>query len=134
MTVDTNYTVTYGVTSNAQGFQELIAGLSLFNAATQPGADPTTYASNITQASTLLANGLSDIQAVHAGVAGNINTLKQETDTQNNDLTNLQNQISNIQSVDLTQVGTEINTLQTQLQASYSATATLIQESILKYL
>ena len=35
---------------------------------------------------------------------------------------------------DLTTVGTEINTLQTQLQASYSATASLEQLSLLKHL
>ena len=74
------------------------------------------------------------VQALNAGVASNQNIIATETSTQNADITNLQNQISNLQSVNLTQVGTEINTMQTQLQASYSATASLEQLSILKYL
>jgi flagellin-like hook-associated protein FlgL len=133
VTVDSGFNVQYGVTSNAPGFQQVIAGLRLMNAAASQ-TDPTTYQTDMTQASSLLATGLSNIQSVHATVANNTNILKQETDLQNTDITNLQNQISNIQQVDLTSVGTQINLLQTQLQASYSATATLIQESILKYL
>ncbi|HEY4124944.1 MAG TPA: hypothetical protein VGM36_10045, partial [Rhizomicrobium sp.] len=61
-------------------------------------------------------------------------TITQETATQNADIASLQGQISDIQQVDLTEVGTSINLLTTQLNASYSATATITQESILKYL
>jgi len=134
VTVDTGFNLPYGVTSTAAGFQQVIAGLRLMNAASQTGASAATYQTDMTNASTLLSNGLTNIQALHAGVANSTNIITQETTTQNADINNLQNQLGDIQNVNITQVGTEINTLQTQLQASYSATASLIQESILKYL
>ena len=88
----------------------------------------------MSQAATLLNSALQNIQIYNAGVAEATNTITQETDTQNADISSLQQQIGGIQGVDLTQVATQINLLQTQLQASYSATATLTNDSILKYL
>jgi flagellin-like hook-associated protein FlgL len=134
VTIDQNYSVTYGVTSNDPAFQQMVAGLQLINQATQPGVSAATYQANMANANTLLTTALNSLQGVNAAVAGNINTISQETTAQNTDITNLQNQISNISQVNVTQVGTEINLLQTQLQASYSATGSLLQESILKYL
>lgn len=133
VTVDNGYNLQYGVTSNDPGFQQVIAGLRLLNAASSQ-TDPTVYNNYVTQAATLLSTGLNNVQTTHAAVAGNSNIITQETSIQNTDITNLQNQLSNIQQVDLTSVGTQITLLQTQLQASYSSTAALIQESILKYL
>lgn len=132
--IDSSTSVTYGVTSNNPAIQQLVAGLQFLNAATQSGVSASSYKTDMAQANTLLTTALSGIQALNAGVASNQNILDTETSTQNADITNLQNQLSNLQSVNLTQVGTEINTMQTQLQASYSATAALEQLSILKYL
>jgi len=132
--VDTGDNLTYGVTSTQPGFQQLIAGMQFINAATQTGVSAATYQSDMAQAATLLNSALSNIQTYNAGVAAGINTIKQATSTQNSDISSLQQQIGSIQNVDLTQVGTEINLLQTQLQASYSSTATVLQNSILKYL
>jgi flagellar hook-associated protein 3 FlgL len=132
--IDTGDNLTYGVTSTQDGFQQLIAGLQFVNAATQPGTDAATYQSDMSQASTLLNTAVTNIQVYQAGTAAAINTVSSEQTAQNNDITGLQQQIGNIQNVDLTQVGTELNLLQTQLQASYSATATLTQDSILRFL
>ena len=71
---------------------------------------------------------------MHAGVADNINMLTSEKQTQNTAITNLTTQLTNIQQVNVTQVATELNLLQTQLQASYSATGTLEKMSIVSYL
>jgi len=132
--IDAGNTLTYGVTSTQDGFQQLIAGMQFINAATQTGTSAATYQSDMSQAATLLNSALQNIQIYNAGVAEATNTIKQETDTQNADISSLQQQIGNIQNVDLTKVATQINLLQTQLQASYSATATITQDSILKYL
>jgi len=92
------------------------------------------YQSDMSQAASILKTAITNIQTYHAGVASAINTISNAQDTQKADIASLQQQIGNIQNVDLTEVGTALNLLQTQLQASYSATATLTQESILKYL
>jgi flagellar hook-associated protein 3 FlgL len=133
VTVDQNYNVAYGVSSDNPAFQQLINGLRYISAATTaPSA--AAYQTDMTNASNLLAGALQSIQNLHASNASNQSTLTTETTTQNTDVTNLQNQISNIQQVNTAQVAAEIDSLQTQLQASYSATASLEQLSILKYL
>jgi flagellar hook-associated protein 3 FlgL len=134
--IDSGFSVTYGISSNDPSFQKLINGLRYVNAAVTAGqgGNTATYQADMNQAATLLTSALSGIQALHTAVASNQNTLTQETTTQNTDITNLQNQLSNIQQVDLTKVGTEINLLQTQLQASYSATSSLEHLSLVKYL
>jgi flagellin-like hook-associated protein FlgL len=134
--VDSNYSLTYGVSSDDPSFQKLINGLRFMTSAVTAGqgGDPATYKTDMQQATTLISAALSGIQTIHAGVANNQNVLTQQIATQNTDVTNLQNQITNIQQVDLTKVGTEINLLQTQLQASYSATSSLEHLSLVKYI
>ena len=131
--IASGFSVPYGVSSDNPAFQQLIAGLRYLQAAgTAP--DAATYKTDITQASTLLATALTAIQTVHSGVANNINTLTTETATQNANLSSITDQIDNIQQVDVTQVATELTLLQTQLQASYSATGTIENLSIVSYL
>jgi flagellar hook-associated protein 3 FlgL len=132
--IDTGDSLTYGVTSTQTGFQQLIAGMQLINNAAQNGVSAATYQTDMSNAATLLGSALTNIQTYNTGVASSINTITQEKTTQNNDITSLQTQIGDIQNVDIAQVGTELNTLQTQLQASYSATAALTQDTLLKYL
>jgi flagellin-like hook-associated protein FlgL len=132
-TIDSGYTVQYGVTSNSPAFQQLISGLQFLQAAGN-ATDNTTYQANLTQATTLLTSALSSIEGLHSTVANNINSLTDETTSQNTGLSNITDQIDNIQQVDLTQVSTELNLLQTQLQASYSATGTIERMSIVQYL
>ncbi|MGE3622572.1 MAG: flagellin [Bdellovibrionales bacterium] len=134
VTIDTGYDLQYGATSTQTGFQQLIAGMQYIYAASQTGVSAANYATYMDQAATLLSSALTNIQTYHAGVAAAINTVKQQQDTLNGDISSLEQQIGDIKSVDLTKVGTELNLLQTQLQASYSAAATLTQQTILKYL
>ncbi len=134
--IDQNYSVTYGVTSNDASFQKLVNGLRFIIAACTAGksGDTATYKTDMQQASSLLASSLTGIQTLHSQVASNQNTLTMQTTTQNTNINNLQSQLGGIQKADLTTVGTEINLLQTQLQASYSATSSLEKLSLVKYL
>ena len=132
-TIGQGFSTQYGVTSNDPAFQQLIAGLRYLQAAGST-TNAATYKTDITQANTLLGSALTSLQAVHAGVADNINMLTSEKQTQNTAITNLTTQLTNIQQVNVTQVATELNLLQTQLQASYSATGTLEKMSIVSYL
>ncbi len=134
--IDNNFSVTYGVSSDDPAFQRLINGLRYINSAITAGqgGNTATYQTDMQQAASLLNTSLSNIQTLHTGVASNQNTLTNETTTQNTDITNLQDQVGNIQSVDIPTVSTEITVMMAQLQASYSATASLEQLSLVKYL
>jgi flagellar hook-associated protein 3 FlgL len=76
--IGASYTIQYGVTADNPAFQQLIQGLRYLS---QAGAstDNTTYQANMTQAETLLTSALNGITGLHAAVAGNINTLTQQT-------------------------------------------------------
>ena len=71
--VDSNFSVTYGVTSTNPSFQQLINGLRYMNAAATAGqsGDTTTYQSDMQQAAGLLSTALTGIQGLNAGVANN---------------------------------------------------------------
>lgn len=134
--IDAGFNVTYGVSSNDPAFQNVINAMRLIVAACAAGksGDTATYKSDMSQASTMMGTGLSGVQNLHAGVADNQNIMSTSISTQTADITNLQNQMANIQNADMTLVGTEINSLQNQLQASYSATSSLEKLSLVKYL
>lgn len=134
--VDSNFSVTYGVSSNDPSFQKLVNGLRFISSACAAGTagNAALYQTDMQQAATLINAGLTGIQTLHAQVANNQNTMTQQTATQNTDITTLKNQIADITQVNLTTVGAEINSLQTQLQASYSATATIEKLSLVSYL
>jgi flagellin-like hook-associated protein FlgL len=49
-------------------------------------------------------------------------------------ISNLTDQVANIQQVDTTQLAVQITSLQALLQASYSATGSILKMSIVNYL
>ncbi|MER2519377.1 MAG: flagellin [Bdellovibrionales bacterium] len=130
---DDNYSITYGVSSDDPSFQRLINGLRYMYRATQT-TDPATYQSDMNQAATMLATALQGIQGIHTAVAGNQNTINSQVTNLSDSINTLKDQVDDIQKVDLTEVSIKITLLQTQLEASYSATAKLGQLSIVKYL
>lgn len=134
--IDQNYSVTYGVSSNDPSFQQLISGLRFIKAAVQAGqsGDAATYSSDMTQANNLLTTGLSNIQGLHAGVAANQNILSGEISTQNTDISNLQDQLTGITGINQASVAAQLQALQTQLEASYSATASAEKLTLTTYL
>jgi len=132
-TINTGDTVNYGITSNDPSMQQMVAGLRYLQAAGN-ATDPATYKADVAQASTLLTTALASLQSVNTSVAFNINLMTSEKSSQNSAITDLTNQVSNIQQVDVTQVSTEITALQTILQASYAVTGAIEKLSIVSYL
>ncbi|MBV8061713.1 MAG: hypothetical protein JO126_01585 [Alphaproteobacteria bacterium] len=134
--VDQGYTVTYGISSNNTSFQQLVAGLRFIQSAVTAGqsGDTATYSSDMTTANNLLTAGLSGIQAIHAGLASNQNILSNEISTQNTDISNLQDQITGITGIDQASVAASLTAMQTQIEASYSATASTEKLSLTQYL
>ncbi len=132
-TIDTNYTVDYGVTSNDPSIQKLIAGLRYLQAAGN-STDKDTYTANLNQAIALLAPALTEIQNMHTLLANSINIMSNEKEAQNKAITNLTTSLSNVQGVDITQTSVEMTALETILQASYSVTGNILKMSIVSYL
>lgn len=129
--LSTAQNITYGISSNAKGFQELILGLRFAYAATQ---NVTNYKSYMAQGASLITQGLTDIRGIHSGLSSDNATLQSAKDTQATATTALKNQLGDLQNVDINDVAVKIQAFQTQLQASYSATATMTKLTILNYL
>ncbi|HAX91251.1 MAG TPA: hypothetical protein DCY07_03460 [Rhodospirillaceae bacterium] len=131
VSIDTTKKLTYGVTSNEDGFQQVIMGLRFAYAATQ---DPANYGTLMATANKLLGTGLGNVRATHTDTTNAYATLNKAKETIQAKEITLKNQVDNIESVDLNEVAVKITTLQAQLQASYSAVSNLINLTILDYL
>ncbi|MFA4994264.1 MAG: hypothetical protein WC521_03060 [Bdellovibrionales bacterium] len=131
--IDDGYIVDYGITSNDPAIQKVVMGLRYLQAAGN-STDTATYKSNMTQASTLLASGLAQIQNLHTNIANNVNVMAMEKEAQKTEISNLTDRVSNIQQVDTTEIAIKITSFQSVLQASYSATGSILKMSIVNYL
>lgn len=132
-TVETGYTIDYGITSNDPAIQETVAGLRYLQAA-GASTDPDTYSENINKALLLLTDALSSLQGLHTIVANNTNTIKTEKEAQEAAINNLTNQIADISQVDSTEVSTKITAMEATLQASYTVTGSVMKLSLANYL
>jgi flagellin-like hook-associated protein FlgL len=131
--IDTNYTVTYGLSSDDPAFQKLILGLRWAYAASQE-ADPDAFATDMTNARDLISTSMDAMRGLHAQVASNLSRMDTTTDMHNTLMTALRTQIDDIQHADSAEVAAKITFAQAQLQASYSATSKIATLSLVQYL
>lgn len=129
--IDTTKTLTYGVTSNEDGFQQVIMGLRFALSATYDQANYETY---MTTARDLLTTGLANIRGTHTDVTNAATTLENTKKTISSNISNLKDQVDNIENVDINEVSVKITVLESQLEASYAVTAKMVKLSILDYL
>jgi|GEM_PF-730132 len=129
--IDTTQMLQYGITSTQTGFQQVIIGLRFAYAATQ---DQTNYTTLMNTARQLITDGLMAIRGYHSALSSANTTLEQAKETHENMINTLQGQIDDIQNVDVNEVAVRINSYQSELQASYAATAQMTSLSILKFL
>ncbi|MEJ0061972.1 MAG: flagellin [Alphaproteobacteria bacterium] len=129
--IDDNLQLNYGIPSTSLGIQNMIQGLRFALSATKDSANYDTY---MAQAQSYLGTAVNGLRNLEAQTAGNQKILAQAEADQKSTINLLQTRIGNIQNVDLNEVSVKINAYQTQLNASYAATAKLINMSILNYL
>jgi flagellin-like hook-associated protein FlgL len=129
--IDSSSTLTYGITSNEDGFQQVIMGLRWAYAATQ---DPANYESYMATANNLLTTGLSNVRATHTSSTNAYNRLETAESLIEQNVSSLLSQSDDISKVDLNEVSVKITTLEAQLQASYSATSIMLQLSLTNYI
>ncbi|QQR69201.1 MAG: hypothetical protein IPI58_00505 [Alphaproteobacteria bacterium] len=131
--IDEGYDLTYGITSSQTPFQQLIMGLRLMKTATQD-ATQAAYTGHMQEAYSLLSNAVEGMRDMHATIASADSTLTERSKSLKSQIDALTNQADDIQRADPAEVATRITFYQTQLSASYSATSSLAQMSLLNYL
>jgi flagellar hook-associated protein 3 FlgL len=134
-TVDNNVTLQYGVTGNNPAFEQIIRVLNFFanNATPLSQSNPTDVA-NVNQGQQMLANAALSVQQLVATGGEQQADLTQLSTAHQNAMTLANTSLNNIEQVDSATAITQLNTLQTQLQASYQTINVLQSLSLANYL
>jgi len=134
-TVDHNVNLQYGVTGDNPAFEQIVRVLNFFanNAAPLSQANPTDVA-NVQQAQQMLGGAAQAVQQLVAAAGEQQANLAQLKTAHKNAITLANTSLNNIEQVDSATAITQLNTLQTQLQASYQTINLLQSLSLANYL
>lgn len=133
--VDEGQAVEYGVQANDGGFRDILKGLAMLAVIdVSEISDTATYSRWMDEVNEALSGGLEG--ALDASTAIGFNQQVVETaQSRLEDISLVQTtQISDYESVDPYEAATMVETLETQLEASYTITARLASLSLLNYL
>jgi flagellar hook-associated protein 3 FlgL len=130
------------ITGADPAFQTTLQGLYTIAALPQPVASPATppniseadFDSIAAGAGSVISQGLTSLETVTEKNGNNEALLTTESTAHAATLTVLQTQINDIENVDLAGASTKLSLLNTQLQASYSITASLSNLSLVNFL
>lgn len=132
--IDTQVSVNYGITADNPAFEQIIRVLN-FIAQNGPfnSTNPVDQA-NVTLAGQMLTSATQDL----TGISGNLALQQAQLNTAENvhqsTLSIAQNGISNIVSVNQATAITQLQNLETQIEASYTATSQIQKLSLVNYL
>ena len=136
--IDQSLTVDYGTRANEDGIRAVVQSAATRAAVTLSGGpNDTNFISALDQrlASKMDGSGgaqtVTDIQAELAGAQTSMQAVKANHQQTSNTLSSFLDQITGVSNE---QVGTELLSLQTRMQASMQTTAMLFQTSLVKYL
>ncbi len=123
-------TITYGVTANQEAFEKAIRALSLGANASEDPADEDAMA----EALDLVNEALDGLLATQTKLSAAATDLDWEMDVQMEAQVRLEAFISEIKEVDVAEAVTRMETLQTQLEASYAAISRINEMNLFDYL
>ena len=156
--IDVNSQIDYTVLGNAEGFTDILTAVGVLRELPPPefapGAlnDPTalTFADDtqpfppqekqdnffavINDLQRLLADGVDKLESERFQLAQVQVQLNQTREGYEFERATLNNTIDDIENVDITQVATQINSLQIQLEASYAVTASVSQLTLVNFI
>jgi flagellar hook-associated protein 3 FlgL len=134
-TVDNNVTMQYGVTGNNSAFEQIVRVLNYFaNDSTPLSQSNSTDVANVNQAQQMLGNAAQAVQQLVATNGEEQGDLTQLNTSHQNALSLAQTSLNGIEQVDSATAITQLNTLQTQLEASYQTINVLHSLSLANYL
>jgi flagellar hook-associated protein 3 FlgL len=137
--VGPNLTISYGMRANEQAIASLVASVGVLAATSYSPANPNASASYTALTQRVAANlsppqGAQTIDDIEADIA-NAQTTAKSAQSENQQTQNtLTTMLQGINGVSQDQVGAQILSIQTALQASYSTTARLAQLSLVNFL
>lgn len=133
-TVDNGVIMTYGISASNPAFEQFTRVLNFL--ATSPPfdqANPVDVA-NVTKATQMLNQTVVQLQTLQGSVSLQQGQLASQLSAHQNSLTLAQSTLASIEKVDPATAITQLNTLQTQLQASYQTIGILQKLSLVSYI
>jgi flagellar hook-associated protein 3 FlgL len=133
-TIDTNVVVKYGITAGNPAFEQIIRVLNYYaNNGPLDQTNPTDVA-NVNQSGQVLTNAISSLEQLEGQVGLQQAQLNNTQTALEASISLASTNIGNITQVDPATAITQLNTLQTQLQASYQTVSMLQQLTLANYL
>jgi len=133
-TVDNNVTLSYGVNANNPAFEQFIRVLNFLANAPAFDQSNATDVANVNRATQMLNSVVTQLQTLQGTNALQQGQLSNQLDNHKSALALAQGSIADIAKVDPATAITQLDTLQTQLQASYQIIGILQQLSLVNYM
>lgn len=134
--VDDNVTIAYGITADNPAFETIVRAANYL--ANLPAGSPNqgnpADVSAVNQAASLMDQGIQGLQQLQGTLGLQASEINQVQQNHQNFINFAQSNITNMESVDPAQAITELNQVETNLQASYSTISSLQQLSLVNYL
>ena len=134
--VDDNVTVSYGVTADNSAFENIVRVanyLANLPAGSPSSSNPADVAA-MNQAANLMTQGIAGLQQIQGTLALQSAQVQQVQQNHQNFINLTQTNIQSLESVDPATAITQLNQVETNLQASYQTVSTLQQLSLVNYL
>lgn len=125
--VDDDRTVTWGATASEEGFEKAIRALAMLAAGNTEDAD-------LEEAATLVGEAIDAMTTTRSRLSLAAGTLEAVASDQEDYQSFVSGLLTDTTSVDVAEVSVRLTTLQTQLQATYSAIGTIQNLSLSDYL
>ena len=132
VTIEAGETISYGINSNNPAIQQLVFALQ--NAAAATNTSDPNRSQYLSLAQNAAQQALQGLQGLQASNGANLSQVTSVQSAQKTSVTTLTDLLQGIQGADPTQVSAQISALQTQMQASYKVTGSLLNLSLLNYL
>jgi flagellar hook-associated protein 3 FlgL len=132
--IDTNQTVDYTVKADDPSIQGLMQGLATIANLKYDPNHPSDFWTVYNGALKQIQQGATGVTTLNAQVGTIQQELTNATNTQQDVQTTLQTQLGNVDDVDVAQATTQLQLMQTQLQASYKVISEVSSLSLVSYL
>jgi flagellar hook-associated protein 3 FlgL len=126
--------VNYSITADNPAFENIIRALNFIAQSGSFSQTNPTDQANVNLANQMLTNATQTLTGISGELALQQSQLSNQATVLNSAITIAQNGVSNITAVNQATAITQLQTLETQIEASYSATSTIQKLSLVNYI
>lgn len=127
--VSSTDSITYGVTADESAFEEAIRAA---NVCANLGSDPSS--STLQSVYDLATSALTSLTDTQSGLSIDASRLTDVQDEQSSYISLTDTMVDDVETVDVSEVATQVSNYQAQLEASYSALSVLLKTHLVNYL